>query len=86
MCYDPSNRTTLPHYIYIGSANLSASAWGALEADKKENLDTANTKVSKISNLECGVVIPGHLFASLLEPGTNWKDLITYEWPAQKYE
>lgn len=89
-----SNSAALPHYVYVGSANLSAAAWGKLEeggkaakGNSKECASTFNYKC-KISNLECGVVIPGHLLMGLLENGTrSWKDgVITYQTPAVPYE
>lgn len=88
MVLDTSSKKALPHYVYIGSANTSASAWGMIEADKKENKDTSNMKMAKIANFECGVVIPGDLLLELLEIGTSdWKaGVITYQRPAAPYE
>lgn len=75
LAYNPCNTSEAPYYVYIGSANLSQSAWGALERDKRGNEATHDTKLVKISNFECGVVVPGHLIRDLLEPGTeSWQN------------
>ena len=88
MVMNTTSKNALPYYIYVGSANTSASAWGTLETDKKENKETSNMKTAKISNFECGVVIPGNLLLGLLEPGTSgWQaGVITYQRPALPYE
>lgn len=88
MVLDTTSKNAPPHYVYIGSANTSASAWGTLEADKKDNKETNNMKMTKISNFECGVVIPGSLLSSLLEPGTkDWRaGVVTYQRPATPYK
>lgn len=88
MAYNPRDAAALPHYIYVGSANLSQSAWGALEQDKRGIEATCNLKVTKMTNFECGVVIPGNVLDSLLEPGTNsWQDgIVTYFQTAEKYD
>lgn len=87
IAYNPHNATSLPHYVYVGSANLSQSAWGALELDKKGNEATCDLKLSKTMNFECGVAVPGHLLESLLEPGTrSWQDgIVPYVQTAEKY-
>ncbi|KAI3325346.1 phospholipase D/nuclease [Xylariaceae sp. AK1471] len=75
LAYNPNNSTQLPYYIYVGSANLSQSAWGALEHDKRGNEVTSDTKLVKLTNFECGVVIPGHLIQDMLENGTkSWQE------------
>ncbi|KAK8129063.1 ubiquitin interaction domain-containing protein [Apiospora sp. TS-2023a] len=81
MAYDPRREPVEdeipPHYIYIGSANLSQSAWGGLADDKKKggNPATCDTKLTGVSNFECGVVIPGRVIEGLLEPGTEaWEE------------
>lgn len=71
VAYNPQDTTQWPYYVYVGSANLSQSAWGALELDKKGNTRTSNTMLFKTSNFECGVFIPGHLIKNLLEDGTE---------------
>ncbi|KAJ2971650.1 hypothetical protein NUW58_g9357 [Xylaria curta] len=74
LAYNPQESTQLPYYIYVGSANLSQSAWGALENDKRGNESTFDKKLVKLANFECGVLIPGHLIKELLEDGTeNWR-------------
>jgi len=71
----------------VGSANLSQSAWGALEQDKKGNEATCNTKLVKLNNFECGVVVPGHLIEGLLEPGTeSWQSgIVPYVQTGKRY-
>lgn len=88
MAYDPRDASTLPYYVYIGSANLSQSAWGALEQDKRGNEATCGTKLVKTMNFECGVVVPGTTLESLLEPGTkNWQEeIVPYVQTAEKYD
>lgn len=86
--YDQTDKAKPPHYIYIGSANLSQSAWGALEVDKRGNAATGGTKLVKMTNYECGVLIPGHLIHDLLEPGTSsWIDgVIPYRQDTRRYD
>lgn len=75
VAYNDQDPTALPYYLYLGSANLSQSAWGALEVDKRTNPATCGIKLIKMSNFECGVVVPGYLIKGLLEPGTlSWVD------------
>ena len=69
---------------------MSPSAWGSVEVDKRQkrgSLNTCGTKLVKMSNFECGVVIPGHLIQGLMEPGTvSWQDgIIPYVQTAEKY-
>lgn len=88
LAYNPLDTNAPPYYVYMGSANLSQSAWGALEQDKKANETTCNTKLVKLSNFECGVVIPGHLIEDLLEPGTeSWQSgVVPYVQTAKRYD
>jgi len=86
--FNTSSSFSLPYYIYIGSANLSQSAWGGLEVDKKGNKDSSDMKLVKVSNYECGVLVPGEVLMELLEPGTkDWKRaIIPYARPLQPYK
>ncbi|KAK8104929.1 phospholipase D/nuclease [Apiospora kogelbergensis] len=89
MAYDPSQPDEVPHYIYVGSANLSRSAWGSVTEDKKRGSEaTCHTKLTGVSNFECGVVIPGRLIMGLLEPGTGtWQDgVVPYDQTAEPYD
>lgn len=88
LAYDPTTSASLPYYIYIGSANLSSSAWGTLEKDKKENRATCDLKLIKTSNFECGVVIPSNVIEDILEPGTiNWQNgIVPYDQNASRYD
>ncbi|KAI1424238.1 tyrosyl-DNA phosphodiesterase I [Xylaria sp. FL1777] len=75
VAYNPRDSTQLPYYVYVGSANFSQSAWGALEHDKRGNESTSDKKLIKLTNFECGVLIPGHLVKNLLEDGTgSWQN------------
>ena len=88
LAYNPTDTSASPYFVYVGSANLSQSAWGALEQDKKMNEATCNTKLVKLSNFECGVVIPGQLVESLLEPGTeSWQSgIVPYVQTGKRYD
>lgn len=87
VAYDPRDSAVAPYYVYIGSANLSQSAWGALEPDKRGNEATCDLKLIKTMNFECGVVIPGNLVKELLEPGTpSWQEgIVPYDQAAAPY-
>lgn len=90
LAYNPKDYNAAPYFAYVGSANLSQSAWGALEQDtaKKANEGTCKTKLVKMSNFECGVVIPGRLVKGLLEPGTlSWqRGIVPYVQDAPRYD
>ncbi|TVY86325.1 Tyrosyl-DNA phosphodiesterase, partial [Lachnellula willkommii] len=89
LAYNPRDTNAPPYYVYVGSANFSQSAWGALENDKKANTPpTCNIKLVKLINFECGVVIPGSLIESLLEPGTkNWQSgIVPYVQKGKRYD
>ncbi len=92
--YDPRGRSSssaaaaAPYYVYVGSANLSQSAWGALEPDKKGNEATCDLKLVKMTNYECGVVIDGRLITDLLEAGTpSWQEgIVPYVQTTEPYD
>ncbi|KAJ3566187.1 hypothetical protein NPX13_g7232 [Xylaria arbuscula] len=88
LAYNPRDTTQLPYYVYVGSANFSQSAWGALEHDKRGNELTSDKKLIKLSNFECGVLIPGHLIANLLKDGTeSWQQgIIPHNQTAAAYD
>ncbi|PSR94177.1 tyrosyl-DNA phosphodiesterase-domain-containing protein [Coniella lustricola] len=88
MAYDYHDTDALPYYLYVGSANLSQSAWGALEKDSRGNKETSDLKLTKMSNFECGVVIPGNILQSLLEPESRrWHEsIVPYDWTAEQYD
>lgn len=87
LAYNPQDTKALPYYIYVGSANLSQSAWGTLEQDKKGNKATCDTKIS-MTNFECGVVIPGNFVEGLLEEGSeSWQNgVVPYNQDAKRYD
>ncbi|TVY42889.1 Tyrosyl-DNA phosphodiesterase [Lachnellula occidentalis] len=89
LAYNPQDTNAHPYYVYIGSANFSQSAWGALENDKNAvNNATCRTKIVKLNNFECGVVIPGSLVEGLLEPGTeSWQSgIVPYVQTGKRYD
>ena len=89
LLYNVREITAPPYYVYIGSANLSASAWGTIEKDKTKQANEATCKTKiKMNNFECGVVVPGHLIEGLLEPGTkSWQDgIVPYDQASQRYD
>ncbi|KAL2069907.1 hypothetical protein VTL71DRAFT_14586 [Oculimacula yallundae] len=88
LAYNPQAESAAPYFVYVGSANFSQAAWGALEEDKKKNQATSNTKLVKISNFECGVVVPGNVVESLLEDGTkSWQDgIVPFEQDSAPYD
>ncbi|KAK8052577.1 hypothetical protein PG993_003962, partial [Apiospora rasikravindrae] len=89
MAYNSLNPKDTPYFVYVGSANLSQSAWGSVAEDKKKgNEATCHTKLAGISNFECGVIIPGRLISDLLELGTeSWEDgIVPYDRTAAPYD
>ncbi|KAI0019105.1 tyrosyl-DNA phosphodiesterase-domain-containing protein [Xylariomycetidae sp. FL0641] len=88
LAYNPADRAALPYYVYVGSANLSQSAWGALERDRKGNEATCDMKLVKMANFECGVVVPGNLLSRMLEPGIeDWRDgIVPFNQEARRYD
>lgn len=79
---------TLPYFLYVGSANLSASAWGSLKVDGRTNanVEADRMKLIGVNNYECGIVVPRDLIMSLLEPGSQWQDIIPYNQNAPQYD
>lgn len=80
--------TQFPQYIYVGSANLSASAWGTLVDDtgKASNPAACNKKL-RGTNFECGVVIPGDIIMSLLESKSQkWQEIIPFDQTTEQYK
>lgn len=88
MAYNPQDAKAPPYFVYVGSGNLSQSAWGALEQDKKKNAATCDTKLVKTTNFESGVVIPGDLIEGMLETGTkDWQTgIVPYKQNGEKYD
>ena len=66
-----------PLWIYIGSANLSESAWGKWEADKSTNDAKENSMMRlKTANYKCGVIIRGEDITAMLGDG-NWDEVVS---------
>ncbi|BGP20920.1 hypothetical protein JCM10213v2_009085 [Rhodosporidiobolus nylandii] len=70
-----------PHLLYIGSHNLSKNAWGCVELDRR----TGEAKLSSTGNFEIGVVVKGEDIEGMLELGSSWEDVVTYERAARRY-
>ncbi|KAI0205913.1 tyrosyl-DNA phosphodiesterase I [Astrocystis sublimbata] len=83
LAYNPRDTTQLPYYVYVGSANLSQSAWGALQHDKRGNQSTSDRKLIKMTNFECGVegIVPHNQNAPPYDLAQDevWND---YRWTA----
>ncbi|KAJ7686930.1 tyrosyl-DNA phosphodiesterase-domain-containing protein [Mycena rosella] len=80
--------TTPPLYMYVGSANFSAGAWGRVRVALRKNCGgKAPLRVEGLANFECGVVVKGGDIAGMLETG-NWGDIVPYMRPsdANKYQ
>ncbi|KAJ7611404.1 tyrosyl-DNA phosphodiesterase-domain-containing protein [Mycena polygramma] len=80
---DAPERT--PLYMYMGSANFSASAWGNVMPELRDKVvaDTLQTeRLEGIANFECGVVIKGEDIAGMLETGI-WEDIVPYVRPTE---
>ncbi|KAK9897498.1 phospholipase D/nuclease [Cystobasidium minutum MCA 4210] len=88
MALNAKDRDAVPYYVYVGSANFSTGAWGKLnkapKADKEAPM--GSLRVESCANYECGVVIPRSILMKLLEPGSNWQDIVPYERPAKPYD
>ncbi|GAA5990801.1 hypothetical protein JCM11641_005174 [Rhodosporidiobolus odoratus] len=70
-----------PFMLYLGSHNLSQNAWG----DVAPNRSDGEPKLLSSGNLELGIVVTGEVAEDMLEPGSRWEDLITYERPVKQY-
>lgn len=76
LALDASDPTSArPRWVYVGSANLSAGAWGASGRSP--------------SNYECGVLVPGEVLRRLRAPasrGASWESgVVPYMRPARPY-
>jgi tyrosyl-DNA phosphodiesterase-1 len=82
--------TARPLYVYIGSANLSPSAWGkALPILSRKKSDQAaklagDMRLAEVKNYECGVVIKGEDLQSMVAEGT-WEEIVPYRRPVRPY-
>ncbi|GAA5965971.1 hypothetical protein JCM3765_004138 [Sporobolomyces pararoseus] len=73
-----SPRSTPPLLFYLGSHNFSAAAWGspAVYGNKSKKM---GLKTEGIGNYEIGIVIRGEKIVEMLEKGSKWEDIVTYE-------
>ncbi|KAJ7349815.1 tyrosyl-DNA phosphodiesterase-domain-containing protein [Mycena albidolilacea] len=73
-----------PLYMYLGSANFSTNAWGAVKPEKRLGVQATGIteRLEGIGNFECGVVIKGWHIAGMLETG-KWEDIVPYERPTE---
>ncbi|KAJ7584416.1 tyrosyl-DNA phosphodiesterase-domain-containing protein [Mycena floridula] len=67
-----------PLWMYIGSANLSASAWG------KPTKPGDITSSFKIGSYECGIFIRGEDIAGMIAEG-DWDEIVPFQRPAARY-
>ncbi|KAF8188842.1 tyrosyl-DNA phosphodiesterase-domain-containing protein [Mycena galopus ATCC 62051] len=79
-----------PLYMYMGSANFSTMAWGAVKKEKRNKFQAATgatVRIESMANFECGVVIRGKDIAGMLETG-KWEDIVPYVRPtdANRYK
>ncbi|KAJ7450635.1 tyrosyl-DNA phosphodiesterase I [Mycena latifolia] len=77
-----------PVYMYIGSHNFSAGAWGNVHVAVRNNLGGQEPlRVQGIANLECGIVVKGSDIEGMLET-SDWQDIVPYMRPskANKYK
>ncbi|KAJ7500760.1 tyrosyl-DNA phosphodiesterase-domain-containing protein [Mycena galericulata] len=74
----------LPLYIYMGSHNFSINAWGKVAPEKRsaERAKFGPVRLEGISNLECGVVVPGKHIVGMLET-KDWEDFVPYVRPSE---
>lgn len=80
---DAPKRT--PLYMYMGSANFSAAAWGTVMPELRNGVvakTLAIKRLAGVKNFECGVVIRGRDIAGMLETG-NWEDIVPYVRPKE---
>ncbi|KAJ6577601.1 tyrosyl-DNA phosphodiesterase-domain-containing protein [Mycena capillaripes] len=80
---DAPKRT--PLYMYMGSANFSAAAWGLVMPELRNSVVAATfqtERLERVANYECGVVIKGRDIAGMLETG-NWEDIVPYMRPTE---
>ncbi|GAA5915482.1 hypothetical protein JCM6882_007906 [Rhodosporidiobolus microsporus] len=77
----PSGALKTPYMLYIGSHNFSQSAFGLVEVDRQNG----GLKLTKMANYELGVVVAGKDIEGMLEPGSTWEDIVTYERPLRRY-
>ncbi|KAJ7654071.1 tyrosyl-DNA phosphodiesterase-domain-containing protein [Mycena polygramma] len=77
--------TRTPLYMYMGSANFSASAWGVVKPELRSSAVAATLgteRLERVANYECGVVIKGRDIAGMLETG-KWEDIVPYVRPTE---
>jgi len=81
LALDRSDPMARPHWVYVGSANLSVSAWGAVA--------TPGLARRAPNNFECGVVVPGELLRRLRaqeQRNASWDvNVVPYVRPPQRY-
>ncbi|GAA6010527.1 hypothetical protein JCM11491_006981 [Sporobolomyces phaffii] len=72
-----------PLLAYFGSHNLSSAAWGTPSVSQDPR--RKGLKVEGVVNFEIGVVVAGNKIVHLLEPGSTWHDIVTYERPIKRF-
>ncbi|GAA5831596.1 hypothetical protein JCM11251_000763 [Rhodosporidiobolus azoricus] len=71
-----------PFMLYLGSHNFSQAALGFVDYDKGHRA----LKLTDMKNYELGVVIAGKDIEGMLEKGSKWEDVVTYERPLRRYD
>ncbi|KAJ7664871.1 tyrosyl-DNA phosphodiesterase-domain-containing protein [Mycena rosella] len=80
--------TAPPLYMYVGSHNFSAAAWGTVcNENRAESASASSLRLAGVGNLECGVVVRDSDIVGMLET-EEWGDVVPYERPsaANKYK
>lgn len=77
-------RSTPPHLLYLGSHNFSSAAWGtpAFYSSKSKKM---GIKTDGVNNYEMGVMIKGERIEGMLEKGSKWHDIVTWERPVERF-
>lgn len=78
-------RSTPPHLLYLGSHNFSSAAWGT-PAFYSSNSKKKGVKTEGVNNYEMGIMIRGEKIEEMLEKGSKWDDIVTWERPVERFE
>jgi hypothetical protein len=82
LAYHHDQPSAVPFFIYVGSHNLSASAWGNIKLDlsSKKAKESGALRLEGVNNMECGVVIRGADIQGMMESG-EWEEVVSYVRP-----
>ncbi len=85
LCFrDNGNDTDPPLWLCIGSHNLSKAAWGNPKDDLRKKKERVK-RLADVANFELSVVIPGDSIEAVLEPGSNWQDIVPHRRNTARY-